>query len=383
MRRKVSLPNLNERRRLMQLGKTIAAPLDLKELTSIRFFAALYVVLFHAYDSLPSLYAWDSGLIRNGYLGVDLFFILSGMVLTHVNIERVRAGTFRYNEFMLHRIARIYPLHVTMFVAFLVLYTIAGWAGLLKEGLAQNWGYAAQHLLLIHAWGTTQGHAWNGPSWSISAEFFAYLSFPIYLLLLRLWRPAPGLLVAAIVFALIWMASPILQDTRLTQRSYDFGILRIVPEFLLGVFLYQVARQVHTAGQISAGLLQVAMPLAIAAYLVAAHLDMHDPVLIFFMALLLFILALCSLGEVPNLMKHPGLVYLGEISYSTYMVHYIFLVAGGGLALKLFGSPAFPLWYWLALILAIYPASALSYHVVELPSRRAIRAWHSAKKSKA
>ena len=69
----------------------------------------------------------------------------------------------------------------------------------------------------------------------------------------------------------------------------------------------------------------------------------------------------------------PALVYLGEISYSTYMVHYIFLVAGEGLARKLFGTTVFPLWYWLCVVAAIYPASALSYHLVELPSRRLIR----------
>lgn len=353
---------------------TSATPRDLGELTAIRFFAAFYVVLFHAYDSLPALYAWDSGLIRNGYLGVDLFFILSGVILTHVNLDRVRAGTFRFRDFMIHRLARIYPLHLVMFLAFVVLYAGAGRAGLLQDAEGRNWGYAAQHLLLLHAWGTTGSAAWNGPSWSISAEFFAYLSFPLYLILVRRWRPLPGLAMAVGVFALFWLASPIFGGAGLTQRSYDFGILRIIPEFLIGMFLYMVICQTSDRVPPDTRILRPAIALCILAYLAAAHADLPDPVLIFSMSMLIFVLGLNAFGSQSNLMRHPALVYLGEISYSTYMVHYIFLVVAQGLAAKLFGTTAFPLWYWGGTIAAIYLASVVSYHLIELPARRFIRA---------
>ena len=358
----------------MDQATTSSTPRDLGELTAIRFFAALYVVLFHAYDSLPALYAWDSGLIRNGYLGVDLFFILSGVILTHVNLHRVRAGTFRFRDFMIHRLARIYPLHLVMFLAFVALYAGAGRAGLLQDAEGRNWGYAAQHLLLLHAWGTTGSVAWNGPSWSISAEFFAYLSFPLYLILVRRWRPLPGLAVAVGVFALFWLASPLFDAARLTQRSYDFGILRIVPEFLIGVFLYMAIRQTCDRVRPKARVIRPVITISILTYLAAAHADLPDPVLILILAVLIFVLGVNAFGSQGNLMRHPALVYLGEISYSTYMVHYIFLVVAEGLASKLFGTPAFPLWYWGGTIAAIYLASVVSYHLIELPARRFIRA---------
>ena len=353
---------------------TSATPRDLGELTSIRFFAALYVVLFHAYDSLPALYAWDSGLIRNGYLGVDLFFILSGVILTHVNLDRVQAGTFRFRDFMIHRLARIYPLHLVMFLAFVVLYGVAGRAGLLRDAEGRNWSYAAQHLLLLHAWGTTGSPAWNGPSWSISAEFLAYLSFPLYLILVRRWRPLPGLAVAGGVFALFWLASPFFGGAMLTQRSYDFGILRIIPEFMIGAFLYMAIRQTCNRVTPDARVMRLAISANILTYLAAAHADMPDPVLILILAVLIFVLGVAAFGSQGGLMRHPALVYLGEISYSTYMVHFIFLVVAEGLASRLFSTQAFPLWYWGATIATIYLASVVSYHLIELPARRFIRA---------
>jgi len=353
---------------------TVPPPRDLRELTSIRFFAALYVILFHAYDSLPALYSWDSGLIRNGYLGVDLFFILSGMILTHVNIDRVEAGTFRFGHFIVHRLARIYPLNLAMFLAFVAFYAVASRAGLLADAEGRNWDFALQHLTLLHAWGTTDAHAWNGPSWSISAEFFAYLCFPLCLFLIALLRPLIGLGLAIALMAVFWVLSPLIDGKQLTQRSFDLGILRIIPEFLIGIFLYLALRQLQGSGRVPPGLPRLLLVPTGALFFMLAHLDLADLVLITCLTLLLSVLGLCAMNAPDNPMRHSILVYLGEISYSTYMVHYIFLVAAGGLSLLLFGSNAFPLWYWLIVIAVIYPASSISYHLIELPARHAIRA---------
>lgn len=347
-------------------------PVDLRELTSIRFFAALYVVLFHAYDNLPWLYDQENGLIRNGPLGVDLFFILSGMILTHVNLPHIKAGSFRFRAFLVHRLARIYPLHVAMFLAFVVLYAVAARLGVLREAEGRNWAYAAPHLALVHAWGATQGHAWNGPSWSISAEFFAYLSFPVCVLLMRSMRPGTGLVLALGFFGVVSALSG-LTGVPLTARSYDFGILRIIPEFLAGVFLYLVMTEPAVKAAFSATALRVLVLVLILGFGVAAYVDLPDLVLIACLMAVLFVLGLQALGARPNALRHPALVYLGEISYSTYMVHYFILIIFNGVAQKLFHSHDFPLWYWLAMFAAIYAASALSYHWVELPARRFIR----------
>lgn len=350
---------------------SLPPPRDLKELTSIRFFAAFFVVLFHAHYSLPWLSGLDTGLIRNGYLGVDLFFILSGAILTHVNFEAWQAGQFRFRSFLMHRFARIYPVHLMMFLIFLAVYAVAARMGMAANREGANWSVALQHLLLVHAWGTTSNNnAWNGASWSISAEFFAYLCFPIYLSLAARFRPVTGLALSVLVFAAFYGASDF-TGTALTGRTYDFGILRILPEFLMGVFLYRVLRQVR----IPEASLRWLLPATALACLLALHLDLHDVAIVLLLAGLVFVLGLAAFAPRNNVMRAPALIYLGEISYSTYMVHFIFLLVFVALSEKFFGSGLLPLWFWLLMILGIYLASALSYRLVEVPARRAIRAW--------
>ena len=93
-------------------------PERLDELTSIRAFAAGAICVQHVF-----VFVHDVGLraapdgfglsiLYNLALGVDLFFILSGFILTHVYARQFRTESFQYGQFMANRLARIYPLHV-------------------------------------------------------------------------------------------------------------------------------------------------------------------------------------------------------------------------------------------------------------------------------
>src|SRR5215468_10370217 len=93
-----------------------AYPGHIKPLTSLRFIAAIWVLLYHFRDHL-GLDLGRIGLVANGYLGVDLFFTLSGFILAHVYLGEVESGRFAYGRFLRNRIARIYPMHVAALVA--------------------------------------------------------------------------------------------------------------------------------------------------------------------------------------------------------------------------------------------------------------------------
>ena len=82
---------------------------DIRPLTSLRFFAAMWVVAFHYWPNLSSVMP---PLVAKGYLGVELFFVLSGFILCHVYLDSVADGGFRYGSFLWARLARIYPLHL-------------------------------------------------------------------------------------------------------------------------------------------------------------------------------------------------------------------------------------------------------------------------------
>jgi peptidoglycan/LPS O-acetylase OafA/YrhL len=86
----------------------------IRPLTSLRFFAALWVVLFHYWVKLDG--PAEPAIITRGYLGVELFFTLSGFILCHVYLARFGEGGFKYGGFLWNRLARVYPLHLACIV---------------------------------------------------------------------------------------------------------------------------------------------------------------------------------------------------------------------------------------------------------------------------
>ncbi len=166
---------------------------QLPSLTSLRGLAALWVVLFH-YTALylPRLdITGHSSLIGKGYLAVDLFFMLSGFVMTHVYYRAFcQSVKDNYRSFMVARIARLYPLHLVvllLFIATALLLQLSAYAsGGTAEGIpltgTRSLAAAVANLFMQ---GLSAEHlSWNFPSWSISVEFLAYLAFRVTLLTL-------------------------------------------------------------------------------------------------------------------------------------------------------------------------------------------------------
>jgi peptidoglycan/LPS O-acetylase OafA/YrhL len=135
---------------------SLAYPQELKPLTSLRFIAAFWVLLYHFKDHL-GLGMGQFGLVADGYLGVDLFFTLSGFILAHVYLTSLEGGGFGYGGFLKNRIARVYPMHLAALGAMLVLF--AGATAILGVGESNpdafKWSDLPAHLFMVHAWGTT------------------------------------------------------------------------------------------------------------------------------------------------------------------------------------------------------------------------------------
>ena len=344
-------------------------PTDIRPLTSLRFFAALAVVFHHIGYFMPSPVPWAAGFFQKGYLGVDFFFILSGFILTHVYADSLRTGVCTVRDFYVRRFARIYPLHLlTLLVMAGMFYTRLGFGFVGDMPAAFPVKTFFDHLLMIHAWGTEQTLRLNAPSWSISAEWLAYLLFPLLIAGLPRFHPRNLVCAAAILFAAMWLISVMINPERpLTKLSTDFGIVRIFPEFALGMALYLFFRQ-------RAGVSHAGRWLALCAAGIAALMYAHAPDIIIvslFAAIIVLAADLSRSGG--GWLSGPFCVWLGEISYAVYMTHYIVLTV------ILWGA-------WQALaqadFLAIFPLlaaasvattvgiSAISYHALEKPARR-------------
>tara|TARA_Y100000768_G_C23990823_1_gene692673 strand:- start:3836 stop:4918 length:1083 start_codon:yes stop_codon:yes gene_type:complete len=161
-------------------------------LDSLRGIAAISIVLLHfttyLYPLIGSAIETYTPFLKRTYLFVDMFFIISGIVLT-LNYRRTFSRSIKfkdYKKFLTKRLIKIYPLHV---FTLLILVIFFGLATPIPEsskdfGVIMNPMTLSQNLLLLHSSGIAdQGclncTSWNYPSWSISVEWMNYLILPI------------------------------------------------------------------------------------------------------------------------------------------------------------------------------------------------------------
>jgi len=354
---------------------TTSFPANLPALTSVRFLLALGVVFFHyqlqwSWDTMA-----DTGLFDRARLGVDVFFILSGFVLTHAYRDALQAGTLDYRRFIVARFARIYPAHVAVLALILVMVVVARMIGAeFDEKLYNPFGLLAT-LLLIHAWfPNTFVAEWNGPSWSLSAEWFAYLLFPVYAWIgLRLAR-RPGVLL--VMTALLFVALDLFYQTVfgdiVVHAENNMGILRIIPEFLYGIALYRLGEHLNP-GRCAA---IVAAMLSTGTMLLLMHFQVDDRLIVLVAGPLVLSLALLSKATADHYVARRWMVVLGEASYALYLIHMPILVGWKGIVSILTDQPSTYIlaWWEIAALLPITIAAALVLHLLfEGPARTWIR----------
>ena len=352
----------------------------LKPLTALRFFAAAWVVLFAFWPRLDV--GFTPAIVSKGYLGVEVFFILSGFILSHVYLPSAEEGRFHYGKFLWARLARIYPLHLICLATIGVLGVAAVMAGRDIDPNILSTPALLPNLLLVHAWGFAPVSGWNHPSWSISAEWFAYLSFPAFAWATMKLRKRPEMALALALVLVFGLNALFLKFAGfpLTRATIAWGALRIAPCFALGCALYLVWRsgavQSRTAALLGALFFGAAL-------VFGAQENLPDPALVAVAGgLILFLASLSSTGS--KALSHPALVYLGEISYSIYMVHTLWdlVFANGAAAVFHIDAKHMPLGLWLVLISGVVPLAAVSYHLIERPARERLREWVPARSNR-
>lgn len=214
-------------------GKRAQRP-GLHSLTGIRFFAALYVMLFHfgaAFTRRAHMPEAVTRFMEHGNFGVLLFFTLSGFILFYSYKDNLRTGRDLY-KFFVARFARLYPVYLlAIAVEAFVQLRLPALHELIIFPMLQSWVPASSPL----------GYTWIIQAWSISVEFFFYCSFPVLLLFFNKRHPRPVLwTIAVAAFAtIVGMQIPFAHagmDAGTPGRSLLLPLL-CLPEFLLGVTL--------------------------------------------------------------------------------------------------------------------------------------------------
>ncbi|QIH74321.1 acyltransferase family protein [Brevundimonas mediterranea] len=356
------------------VAPTHAFPERMPVLTSIRFWLALGVVLFHYQLNIVAEGGMGVSLIERARLAVDFFFILSGFVLSHVYGRQVRDGTFHYGRFLTARMARIYPAHGLMLVLMVVIVSVAVALGQPFDSQSYSFAGLVAAAGMIHAWlPASVPNEWNGPSWSLSAEWAAYLAFPVFAWIgLRSGRNpwlTLGLAIAGFVALdafYRWRFGEIL-----THAELVLGVLRIAPEFLYGVALYQLGARLKLSPTVT----RLAAGLSVVTLLAMMHFAADERLTVAVAGLVILTLALLARTDAA-FAAHPWAVEAGEASYALYLVHLpLLIIWKNGMAL-LHGVDStyrLPLWE-AAVLLALTIGAAFALHAFwERPARLWLR----------
>jgi len=350
-------------------------------LTALRGIAALCVVLFHySVGSFPNLHLTDTTFfVGKSYLFVDLFFALSGFILMHVYGRSFPDGPSRatFGPFLRARLARLYPLHLVLLGGFVLLELVKlaiDGAGLDAFGGSHTLATLPGSLLLLNAAGLYDTITWNGPSWSISAEWIVGLAFPLLVPVVARLRPTGLLLlyVATLAGFVLLSAGP-QHDLNLTS---DWGVPRCFLGFTGGMVLYRVWQD-GTPGWMAT---DAAALIAAAGIVLAMHLNMRGVFVMPLFGLLILCLAQ-NKARVGRALGTRPMIFLGEISYAVYLaqillldsVHLGWRLATGHEIEDAGFSAQQSLGIIALMVAALLPLSILLHRRVEVPARGWLR----------
>ena len=330
-------------------------------LEAVRGIAALLVVLHHLSLNPGSLLAYVP-LLQQGWLFVDLFFVLSGFVIAAVHAESPPTAQAA-RRFLIRRFFRLYPLHLATLLAALCIDLQSGTALLPGYG-----GMVAMNLTMTHAWGAVPGSILNAPSWSISTEWAAYLLFAGICLATRSTRRRLQLLggvgLVSLASLLVWRGGSL--DGDLALR-----LPRCLMSFALGAATWAWCRNRPPLAAARAGWWQLLIAGAMLLMLSAAGRQPHLTLLMPLLSAALIAVMVRDPGSAARrLLERPVPQWLGRCSYSLYLVHMplfrcLILATPGGWPDKPWAAN-----FWVVMALAVlFLISGLTQAWIERPWR--------------
>ena len=307
-----------------------------QNLEALRGICALLVVLYHVEFASPLT---QNFVIRQGWLFVDFFFVLSGFVITLIH-NGVPTGWNAARRFLIRRFFRLYPLHVTTMIVVIILLGARisldpASAAALGVDTHFKWLLLA-NLAMVQAWGLTERVGLNVPSWSISTEWFAYLITAILFAVVAPLRLRIGGIVLLGLCALLILISaglPVMDGAML------YRLPRCLFGFSLGALVYALSSRFPVRTQIAAFAIQLA---AIAAIITLLFILTDHPRLELVFPLLSARLLTGAIADRGTplfrfLTTGPAQA-LGRLSYSIYLIHIPMLMVANFVSERLVGK---------------------------------------------
>lgn len=375
----------------MEISNIKHGAINLPNLTPLRGFAALLVVYFHFNEiAVQFVKPEQTMFLRKCYLMVDLFFIMSGFIMLHVYGDSFAKslGGKNFGTFIKARFARLYPLHLFTLLAAIILFYVSTAPVDAVSARISNPMAIPTNLLLLHSCGFHDIFTWNVPSWSISAEWWAYLVFPFLALLLsknkRIGLIVISFLAVTLYFSIVFLlprTNPFAPGIPNLEHdldvTFDYGYLRGLAGFMIGMLVYVGYQNKKISALFSKDIIGIA---GIIVLFASMHFGFNDLVYI----PLFMIVVLCfstNEGAIAKICSLKPLQYLGDISYSIYMVHALIIFYAGDYLLETLGitfkaNEAHQVSFVSGLLactlfaMIVVVVSSITYYLIEKPFRK-------------
>lgn len=282
----------------------------------LRFLAAWSVFFGHYKHFFMYFNISDDGTFyqrfNNPYGGsaVPLFFLMSGMIFTHTYLNQIGSRKISFFQFMKKRFARLYPLHLATLILCAALQAVV----FLKTNdyfiyKFNDFKHFILNILFISHWGFEAGNSFNGPIWSVSHEVLLYLLF--FVSFWHLTKIKPKVFVPIIVILVLGAIRTLLEN----------NLVSSIFTFFFGVFFYLVLAQIlNVEVKIKKYVYLFLWLLLLATF--SHKLKRYIPHGAFLPALLGLLLMLeQAFTLTKNSATEKTVRYLGNLSYSTYLLH--------------------------------------------------------------
>jgi peptidoglycan/LPS O-acetylase OafA/YrhL len=349
------------------------------ELDALRGIAALGVVVWHYgahFGSMPFRLALFP-FYNAGFLFVDFFFVLSGYVIARAFWREPRQSRLGAN--IVARLARMYPLHLLTLLLVAILLAclpVTAQDPDFVQPANDAWHFLL-NLLLLNQSGLQDGWSFNTPAWSISTEFIVNVAFLSFIYLDTRGRLLSIILAATAAAAMLVLSPRPYIDGQFAFGWLDVNLLRCSLGFTVGIAVYWLAHRLGAARVLARHpLLCTAGGTASLAALFGVMIlsGRHPPLFHYVVSIAMASGCVLWVPFAPALrsaLRVKPLTYLGDISYSTYLVHYplqlaIYLAGALGLVRLDFSSPI----TFIGFIAAVIVISAATHRFIEMPGQK-------------
>lgn len=352
----------------------------IKPLTSLRFLFAIMVFTCHLRfivkgDSKILLYFFNT-VFREGFIGVSFFFMLSGFIISYSYYEKIRKHETSKKQFIVARIARIYPLHILTLIASLSFVIKAFLSGNMTGWFLKLFA----NTTLTQSFYTTSDFyfSFNQLSWSVSNELFFYLLFPflvfVYSKLTNVQNSFKVALIA-ILLAIVPILMFVLKNIDEHRVFFIFPPVRLV-DFMIGNLLYFLFAEIKKRKwNINFNFMELCACIIFILFFIFHNRvpEVYRFSVYYWLPISMVILVFAFQGgKISEVLSNNNCVLLGEISFGFYMFHLLVLNY-----FYFFNVRIFNIEDSLAIALIIFTVtlivSYLSYFFVEKPLNKFIK----------